>query len=101
MKSKKGLAALSGLPSGVLMFAVAFIILAFVAILLQSLQTTQTPTNASGSWVNNESYDILTNSLAGADAIGDQGANIGLVVVIVVIIGLLVGGFGYLMGKRQ
>lgn len=92
-KGRKGIAALSQLPSGVLMFAVAFIILGFVAVLLQSLQSTQT----NGS----TAQGILNNSLAGADAIGDQGANIGLVIVIVIIIGLLIGGFGYLMAKKR
>lgn len=93
IKGRKGIAALAQLPSAVLMFAVAFIILGFVAVLLQSLSDAQT----AGS----SAQGILNSSLEGTTAIGDQGGNIGLVVVIVVVIGLLIGGFGYLMTRNR
>lgn len=96
-KSKRGL--LSELPQYVLMFAVAFIILGFGAIFLTQLRDSAPHVtlgdNTSGG------YMILNESLKGAAKIGEQGSNIGMIIAIIVIIGLLISSFGYLMYRKN
>lgn len=92
--NKKGMQALAELPAGILMFTVAFVILGFLAILLTSLRD-----QAGAS--TTVAYGVINGSLQGAEKIGQQGSNIGLIIVIVVVIGLLLGGFGYLAGGKK
>jgi uncharacterized membrane protein len=92
MKSKKGMAALQMLLPAVIIFVVAFIVLAFSGTFLTSIQATQT--------ANSVAYNTTGFALTGVSKVAEQGPNIGLIIAIVVIIGLLIGGFGYFMNKR-
>lgn len=101
MKTKRGMAGLDALPSGILAFAIAFIILGFGAIFITQLRDNVPGYTGTLSQNTSGGYYILNETLKGQAKIGEQGSNIGLIIVIVVIVGLLMGAFGYLMHKRR
>ena len=79
------------IPVGLVM-VVAGIILAFGAQVTGDVSEDFT--------ANSYEANISDNALEGLDNLSNRMPTIGLVAAIVIVIGLLVSGFGYLMGRR-
>lgn len=76
----------------VLMLAVSALVIAFGSNILNSVRGTMTE--------NSTAWNSTGSGLTGLNSLATQLPNIGLIVAAVVIIGLLIAGFGGMGGKR-
>jgi len=93
VKSKKGLAALAGLPTAVIFLAVAGLTIAFGVLILTNIGT-----NANVG-AGSDAQTAINNSITGAKNISSQFGSLGYVIIAFVIIAVLVGGF--IIGRKR
>lgn len=76
----------------VLMLAISALVIAFGSNILNSIRGTMTE--------NSTAWNSTGQGLTGLNSLATQLPNIGLIVAAVVIIGLLIAGFGGMQGRR-